>query len=290
MNPARHRSAAAASLALVALLGTGCATSAGSSAPTPSATPDPMAEICADPFVVTCERGGGFTVVVIADDAADESVLEFAPALFTAASASPDTVTLRSPADDATTLDPEVSAPPRWEISVDAETDAAFEAALSETLVVAAIPGATGIVTIDGWPSVTVETLDDFDDVFSRVSSTELFRGGGTYTLQSLDERLRIVHVPTRTTDEAIHEIIDIARTYPDAEVLLESTTSGPQYPKLFVSRLGPDQVQAVDARLRAPRLASADVDGFPLEFVLSSLGEQGTTSVDGTFGDVPAG
>ncbi|WP_334152367.1 hypothetical protein [Microbacterium sp.] len=290
MNLALRSAAAAASVAIVALLGTGCATSAGSSSPTPSATPDPMTEICADPFVVTCERGGGFTVVVIADDAEDESVLEFAPALFTAASASPDTVTLRRPADDATTLDPEVSAPPRWEVSVEAETDAAFEAALSETLVVAAVPGTTGIVTIDGWPSVTVETLDEFDDVFSRVSSTELFRDGGTYTLQSLDEQLRIVHVPTRTTDEAIHEIIDIARSYPDAEVLLEATTSGPQYPKLYVSRLGSDQVEAVEARLRAPRLASADVDGFPLEFVLSSLDEQGTTSVSGTFGDVPAG
>lgn len=290
MNLALRNATAVASVAVVALL-SACATPTGSSpTPTPSATSDPMAEICADPFVVSCERGGGFTVVVIADDATDASVLEFAPALFAAASHSSDTVTLRSPADDATALDPEVSAPPRWEVSVDAETDAAFEAALSQTLLVAAIPGATGIVTIDGWPSVTVPTLDEFDEVFEQVSSTELFQDGGTYTLQSLDEQLRIVHVPTRTTDEAIHEIIDLARSYPEAEVLLEAPTSGPQYPKLYVAHLSADQVPVVDARLREPRLASADVDGFPLEFVLSSLGEQGTTSVTGTFGDVPAG
>ncbi|GAA2008909.1 hypothetical protein [Microbacterium ulmi] len=286
MRVLSRRVAAAVCAVGVALLLTACSPSAGAE----SASTEPIDVLCADPLVIGCDLGGGSTIVVIDGDASDERVTEFAGRLAASpASTGAETVVLRAESGDPRILDPEVSPPPRWEVTLRPGGREQFEAALSDTLAAAAVPGATGIVVADGWPSVTVETLDQFEDVFTQLSSTRLFRAGGTYTLQSLDEHLRIVHVPARTTDEAILEIIAIARDHPDAEVLLEAPISGPQYPTLYVSRLTPAEVQELDARLSDPRLATADVDGYPLEFVLGSTGEDGTTYVAGTFGAVPA-
>ncbi|WP_243076637.1 hypothetical protein [Microbacterium sp. SS28] len=277
-----RRIAFAASIAVAAALLSACAADAG------DATGVSVDELCADALVVECRLGDGSTVVVIDGDAPSERITAFARELHSATATQPGTVVLRGSARDAVALDPEVAAPSAWEATVQPSESAQFDAALSGILAAAAVPGAAGIVVADGWPYVTVETLDQFETVFAEISATPLFENGGTYTLQSLDEHLRIVHVPARTTDDGILEIIDIARDHPAAEVLLEAPTSGPQYPRLFVSRLSPEEAQALDLRLRAPRLATADVDGFPLEYVLGSLGETGTTYIGGTFGAVP--
>ena len=158
---------------------------------------------------------------------------------------------------------------------------------LDEILTVAQIPGTIDISAGPGGPSVRVTDLALFDDVFDAVSTTPLFLDGGTYGLLSIEERLRIVHVPSRTTDDGIHEIVDIARRYPAAEVLLEASLAGPQVPRLYVSRLTLDEMAALDAHLREPRLANADVDGYPVEFMLGSVGTDGPIYTDGTFGDV---
>lgn len=252
--------------------------------------PSSIEELCAEPLVLTCESGGGTTIVVVPGDAADERVTEFAHRLYdTDDEETSSEIVLRGEFSDPRVLDPEVSAPPKWELTVRPAEPEQFEVALSGTLAAAAVPGAVGIFA-QGWPHVTVETLDAFEDVFTRLSAMPLFEAGGTYTLQSLDEHLRIVHVPTRTADSAILEIIGIARDYPAAEVLLEAMESEPQYPTFYVSGLSPAQAAELDARLSDPRLATADVDGYALEYVLGSLGEYGTTYLGGTFGGVPAG
>ncbi|WP_194421738.1 hypothetical protein [Microbacterium abyssi] len=286
MRIAPRRIAGLTGLAAVSMLLAGCATPAGE----PGATPASMDELCAEPLVLTCETGGGTTIIVVPGDAADERVTEFAHRLYDSdAAASGGDIILRGEHSDPRVLDPEVSPPPKWELTVHPGEPEQFEAALSGTLAAAAVPGAVGVFA-QGWPHVTVETLDEFDEVFTRLSSMPLFRGGGTYTLQSLDEHLRLVHVPSRTADSAVLEIIGIARDYPAAEVLLEAPESGPQYPALYVSGLTPAQAAELDARLSDPRLATADVDGYALEYVLGSLGEDGTTYLGGTFGGVPAG
>lgn len=251
----------------------------------PTATP--LSELCADPLVVACEGGGGSTVVTVSDDASDERVIAFASLLSDSAT-SADDVVLRSESRAPNVLDPEVAPPPEWEVAISPGDPQQTQATLEGVLAAAAVPGAIGVSVIDGWPYVTVQTLEQFEDVFAQVSSTPLFEAGGTYTLQSLDERLRIVHVPARTSDDAILEIIDIARDYPDAEVLLEAPVAGPQFPTFYVSGLSPAQVQELDARLRDPRLAAADVEGLPVEYVLGSIGTDGTAYVGGTFGAVP--
>jgi hypothetical protein len=58
----------------------------------------------------------------------------------------------------------------------------------------------------------------------------------------------------------------------------------------LYVSRLTPEETVQLDVRLREPRLANADVDGYAAEYVLSSMGPEGTTYTGGTFGNVSAG
>lgn len=268
-------------LSIAALLLAGC---------TAPGTEESIEDICTDPMVLTCDTGITQPIVIIADDASDEDVTEFADRLAVAASAQSETVLLRAESDDSRVLDPEVAPLPRWEVTLEPGGSDQFTSDLAGTLAAAAVPGATRIVVAGGWHYVTVENLEQFEDVFTQVSSTPLFTHGGTYTLQALGENLRIVHVPSRTTDEAIIEIIHIAREFPGAEILLEAPTSGEQYPTLYVSRLTPAQVQEVDARLRDPRLADADVDGYALEYVLGSLGEEGTTYVGGTFGGVPTG
>nr|WP_314841813.1 hypothetical protein [uncultured Microbacterium sp.] len=275
----------------VAVLLAGATALAGCASPASlGASGASLGEICADPLVTSCDVAGESALVVIAAGTSDDEVIALAGRTFYAASSSTSSVRLQSEAEDPLVLDPEVSPPFAWQIDVTPADRNAFDERLREILDCADVPGTTGISVIDGWPSATVDDVELFVAVFDRLSSTPLFERGGTYTLQSLDEHLRVVHVADRTSDAAIHEIIGIARDYPDAEVLLEAPTAGPQHPTLYISRLTPPQVLEVDARLRDPALADADIDGLPLEFVLGSLGEQGVTYVSGTFGDVAAG
>ncbi|MEV4687756.1 hypothetical protein [Microbacterium sp. LWH3-1.2] len=266
----------------------GC-TSPTAAAPSPSATSN-LEALCADTAVALCANISDGIVVTVAEAATERETLELAGRLSElAAAASLDAgAVLERAAVDITPLDPEVSNPPRWRLPVYPGDSAEVEHRLRDILTVAAVPGTLGINVVDGWPSVTVASLDQFDPVFDAVSATPLFDAGGTYTLLSLDEQLRIVHVPDRTSNEAIHEIVDIARDYPTAEVLLEAPTAGLQFPTLYVARLTPEEVVQLDSRLRDPRLATADLDGYALSYVLASTGTDGTSYTNGTFGAVP--
>lgn len=244
-------------------------------------------QLCDDPLVISCDRAAESTLVVIDADSPNGAVSEFASALDHATSAFDGTVSLEARSSHDVVLDPEVAPPFTWRIEVNAVDPALVDEMVSDMLAASAVAGAVGITHEGGWGSVMVQHLDLFEQVFEQLSRG-VFEDGATYTLQSLDERLRIVQVPSRTSEDAIREIISIAQDYPDAEVLLEATTSGMQSPTFYVSRLTPPQQQEVAARLRDPRFGTADVDGYPLEFVLGALGQQGVTYVSGTFGDVP--
>lgn len=267
-------------MAIAALLLSACAAAEGA---------EGIDDVCSDPIIVTCDIDGPESIVVIAGNTSDEDVTEFADRLAAAASTQSKSVILRSQSTNPQVLDPEVAPPSEWQVAWKVDGSEQFTADVADVLTAAAVPGAVGIIFDGEWPNVTVEDLTQFEQVFMQVSATPLFENGGTYTLQSLTEHLRIVHVPHRTSDEAIVEIIKIAREYPSAEVLLEATTSGEQYPVLYVSKLTAAQVREVDAQLRDPRLATADVDGFALEYVLGSISEEGMTYTGGTFGGVAA-
>jgi hypothetical protein len=101
------------------------------------------------------------------------------------------------------------------------------------------------------------------------------------------DKHLQIVHVPTRSSDESIDAIIQLAIDYPDAEILLQATTAGPQWPTLYIARLTPEQVTAIQARLLDPALADADIEGYPMPFILTSVGADGPVYTEGNFGGV---
>lgn len=243
--------------------------------------------LCDDALVISCDRHADAALVVVDADARSEDMSAFAHALAEATADFHGPVRLEARSSDMVVLDAEVTPPFAWQIDVSAVEPDDLETSLESTLAAAEVPGAVGVGVDDGWGHVTVERMEQFEDVFESLSRG-VFRHGATYTLQALTERLRIVHVPTRTSAEAISEIISIAEEYPEAEVLLEAMTSGAQWPVLYISHLTPPQQQEIADRLRDPRLADADVDGFPLEFVLGSIGETGVTYVNGTFGGVP--
>ncbi len=245
--------------------------------------------LCADPFVISCDRYGDSTLVVIDADTSADDIAAFAGALDEATDAFDGPVRLEARSSRAIILDPEVTPPFAWQIDLSTVASADLDSVLGGVLAAAEVPGAVGIGVEDGWGHVTVQRIEHFVDVFDSLSQS-VFENGATYTLQSADERLRIVHVPTRTSVDAIHEIIAVAEAYPSAEVLLEAMTSGSQWPVLYVSHLTPPQQQEIAVRLRDPGLADADIDGYPLEFILGSVGEAGVSYVDGTFGDVPLG
>ena len=129
--------------------------------------------------------------------------------------------------------------------------------------------------------------MDDFSTEFHRLSATPEYSRGGTYSL-AYSDHLRIVHVPSRSSDELIDEIIRIAIVYPDAEVLLEATTYAPQVPTLYIARLTAEQAAELDARLRDPAFADADVQGYPVQFVLTVSTADGPVYTVGNLGDVP--
>lgn len=268
----------------------GCQPTPSDASPAPSESSD-LDALCSEQLVVSCESGTQSVLMTVSRSATAEETIDLARRLHTLAAAGSlqAGATLQGESIDAPVLDAEWVAPAPWTFTAYPGDPERIDAGLTDILTVAAVPGTLGISVFDAWPSVTIADLAQFDDIFLAVKATPLFKAGGTYTLLSLNEHLRIVHVPKRTTDDAIYEIIDIARTYPDAEVLLEAPTAGPQFPTLYVSRLTAEQVSELDARLRDPRLATADVDGYALEFVLGSTGVDGTSYTGGTFGNVTA-
>lgn len=150
----------------------------------------------------------------------------------------------------------------------------------------AGLDGAAELALISGWPYATIFELDDYGAVFHELSGSAVFAAGGTYTLLS-DKHLQIVHVPTRSSDESIDAIIQLAVDYPEAEILLQATTGGPQWPMLYVARLTPEQVPEIEARLLDPALADADIEGYPMPFQLTTITADGPVYTEGNFGGV---
>lgn len=287
----RHRSLVLASTGALALVLSACV---GQPTATPSASAAEAIEaieaVCSERVVIECTGGDASTVVVVDGDVAMSELSGLVDKLGDARSVYPGMLTLQGRDSDPLVVDADVTPTPRWQLEMPAGSVGWFESTLPDVLTAAEIEGAVDVTVVEGWPYVDIQSIDQFDAAFDALSSTPLFENGGSYTLLGIADRLRIVHVPSRTSDEATHEIVAIARDYPDAEVLLEATTYEPQVPTFYVSRLTPDQVTQVDARLRDARLADADIDGRPLEYVLGSVGADGVTYVNGTFGGVPVG
>lgn len=169
------------------------------------------------------------------------------------------------------------------------EPDPAWDDSVTYLLAAEHIDAVARVEVATGWPYVQFADLDAFAAGFTTVTQLEPFRAGGSYSIAESD-RLTIVHVPDRSSEHFLAEIIAIAIAYPDAEVLLQATTAGPQWPALFIARLTPDQATEIAARLRDPELADADREGYPVDFVLTTIGPDGPEYTNGTLGDVPEG
>lgn len=278
LSPRRVSAVPALGLALVLA---GCGVVAG---PPSSPSPNPFVALCAEPVVKTCGTDPLPTGITIADDARDADVLAFAARVQEAIADEANEITLHADAPDAVRVDPEVSPAPKWQFTL---RPGGRPDRLADILEAAAVPGARGIAVDTDWPVAVAATLDDVEPLIVALSQTRLFSEGGTFTVPSIDEHFRLVYVPEHTTLDGVRAIVSVARDYPDAEILLEAPTTGPQHPTFYVSRLTAEEVTALDERLRAPEMASASADGIPLEYVLGSIGEQGTTYVTGTFGGV---
>ncbi|MFG6476012.1 hypothetical protein ACFXP7_06440 [Microbacterium sp. P06] len=277
-----------AAIVVAMLAMSGCAPERSASAPSPSSSADDaIAEFCRGPAVAECERGDAFVVVTVANSADEQQTIHLARELRVLAEAEElgNGASLRRESADAAAIDPDVTTPPAWEFSVYPGDAGDIEGSVSGLLAVEQVEGTLGAGVSGGWPHVTVASIDDFAAVFDAVAATPLFRDGGTYTLWSVDERLRIVHTPKWFSGAGIAEVIDLASAYPAAEVLLEAPEGGSQPPVLYVSRLTPDEVAAIDARLSQPALARASVEGGAIEYVLGTTGSDGATYTGGTFG-----
>lgn len=245
---------------------------------------DPYAGLCTDPVVVTCDSPEGPSPITVDAGASNEAVEGFARRVQDAVTQTQREITLRADDPSAVQLDPEVSPTPKWQFTLQPGGTAD---ALAGVLEAAAVPGASGIFAGLGWPSAEAATLRDVEPLIAALSSTSLFADGGTFTVPSLDEHFRLVYVPAYTTMDGVREIVSVARDYPDAEVLLEAPTAGPNQPTFYVARLTSDEATELAARLSAPEMASVSVPGAPLEYVLTWLTEQGRESLTGTFGGV---
>lgn len=246
---------------------------------------NPYVALCKDPVVVTCDPADGPYSITVDAEAASGDVVGFAGRVQDAVTRTQREVTLYAEDAGAVQLDPEVSVRPKWQVTLQPEGTAD---SVSSVLEAASVPGASGIAASSGWPSAVAATLSDVQPLITALSSTALFADGGSFTVTSLGDRFRLVYVPAYTTMDGVREVISVARDYPDAEVLLEAPAAGPNQPTFYVAHLTPEEATQLAARLSAPELASASVPGAPLAFVLTSVSEQGTDSLTGTFGNVP--
>ncbi|GAA4192823.1 hypothetical protein GCM10022219_13690 [Microbacterium oryzae] len=235
-------------------------------------------DLCASEIVVACAPGS----VTVTVDASEEASRALAHELREAAEREEMRLVLTR-ADDL----PGGSRGP-WSVQVFPSGEEELDAALEGLQLAAALPDVRSFSVIDGWRYVAIADIDRFVEVFDELSARSAFAAGATYRLDAGEDRLRIVHVPSRTTDEAVHGVVEISRRLPSAEVLLEAPTAGPQWPTLYVSRLSAEEVGPLAAELRGPDWADADVDGLPVEFVLGTVGAEGATYTTGTLGDIP--
>ena len=278
---------------MTTLLLTGCTL-----LPTPTASPDPQVfeEISALPGVVDVMPApdeawlSGSATVVVADDAGEDVVLQVAR---DAASLVEDAGWVGSldlerewlGLDDPGDPDVELPAMPAWRLSIFPDTERA-EGDLRDLLALERLGTVGWSSVIDGWPSVTVLRLDDFLPVFDVARRMPLLEAGGTFSFGG-EGRLGAVWTPHRATPELVEVAARLAADYPDAEVLVQAMMVEPQWPKLYVARLSPEQAPVVEQLLLDPELADVGVDGLPIPWQIGILSTDGTTYLEGNFGGV---
>jgi hypothetical protein len=273
--------------ALVAGL-SGCAATVPSGVD-PTAASDPVGAMEKVDGVVAVDANDDSASVTVSATASDDEVQDAATAIRKIADVADwaGSIVLTREQTDSYDEEQDVLLPIPWEVTVYPGDRSAIHDLLEVTLVVEKIPGVGRFgLGPDGWPYVTVLSIDTFADVFHQLSQTATFAHGGTYSLFS-DKHLQIVHIPARSSDESIEAIVQLAIDYPDAEILLQATTAGPQWPTLYVARLTPEQVKAIEARLLDPALADADIEGYPVPFILTTVGADGPVYTEGNFGGV---
>lgn len=238
------------------------------------------------PGVDAVESYDALIVVTVSADAPDDVVVALANAADAIARDRGADLTIdlvRAGAGYDAELDMPIEDP--WRVTAYPASD--VEELLTGVLQVEKLTGVTSTVVTGGWASVRIDPTADFGETFGTIAETFPFSEGATYT-EGSGEHLMIVHVPERTTVDAVRTIADIAADYPTAEFLLQSPTEGPRWPQLLVAHLDAAQGAALDARLREPDLADADPEGLPQRFQLTVVGSSGPTYVAGTLGDVP--
>jgi hypothetical protein len=284
--------------AVLAITAAGALMSACTAAPTASASPNALlGELAGLSGVVDASVFGDgqpdefrSIVVTVAEQASDDTVVAAAEQAADLAESArwPGELDVTREQVDAFDEAADMPNPAPWSLTVyPDETDTAGPV-LRGLLEVERMPGVASVSVSDGWPSVTVDDPAVFPAVFDQVSVAALFDEGGTFRTAGDDDHLRIVSVPERTSTSAVHAIIDIAGQYPSAEVLLEATTYGPQWPELYIARLSAEEAASVQTRLLDPALATADIDGFAVPFILTTTTTTGPQYLTGNLGGLP--
>lgn len=276
-----------ATAVVAALLLAGCT---GSPKPAATATPAEVVELMeAVPGVADVELFGESAIAHAALEAPDDVVVAAAEELgqIGVEYEWAGSIVLARENPDAYDPETDVTRAAPWSVEVfPTEVDDALRNELVGILAIEKLNNVVSVTMLDGWPYATLGSMESFAADFRALVATPMYAEGGTISLQS-DGHLRIVWVPTRTSLHAIDEIVSIAVDYPAAEVLLEATTAGPQWPTLYIARITAEEASAIEERLLDPTLADADVDGFGLPFILRVIGPDGPVYLDGNFGAV---
>jgi hypothetical protein len=280
------RLGAAVLTALITFTLVGCSSAPTTSAP--SAAADFVHLIEKVPGIIEVNSFDLETTAVVAAVATDDIVLGAASAIEEIANDANwgGKVTLFRGNPDPNDDDTDTMPRPAWSLTVfPAEADRVADE-LAGILALEKMDGTTDLTIHDGWPYVTLASIDTFAADVRTIAAAPLFEHGGTFKLDA-EKRLRIVWVPKRTSLEAVAAIVKISADYPEAEVLLEATTEGPQWPKLWVAHVTTEQAAAIEQQLLAPELADADSDGYALPFMLTVIGPDGPVYTEGSFGGV---
>lgn len=243
-----------------------------------------------DPLV--CGKGTPAVEIAVAEAASEGDVMTLARELYDQATAASFTgsATMRREIDAPIPQVLDTDRYDLWRVEVYPGDWATGEKRVRGVVDAAAIPGTFAIsIDPDGWPSLTVADLAQFGGTFDQISALPLFADGATYVLYAAEEHLKIVHVPERTSDYGIHQIVDLATEFPGAEMLLQAPTAGPQWPEFYASELTEEEAARMVARLTDPAMAKMDVDGYPVGYIVRDPGDEGSGYITGNFGNVPS-
>ncbi|MGG7465221.1 hypothetical protein [Plantibacter sp. YIM 135347] len=253
-----------------------------------------QAHAIADAAIAAATRLGWPDTTTVTIQGAASDIVQPAPTIPAADPTADPTADPMIPADPA---DPYAQQPPQsetdaspsrqppWSLQLVPKQVDDLDQALDDLLEVDGLPPGVTTRSVGGWQYVDITDINAFLDVRTSLHSLGTFAKGTTYSVPGERRRLRIVDVPDRMSDAAIAEIVAIAIAHPDAEVLLEAPTAGPQWPTLYISGLNDADAAAVVARLRSPEFVRANVHGYSVEFVIRSGGPG--EYLTGTFGDV---